>query len=438
MYNYVVNGGKKLKGSVTVNPSKNASIAILIATLLNKKETIIKNLPKIEEVFRVIEVMESLGAKAKWGNDHECKITPPEKIDLNNLNVEAALKTRIMILLIGVLVHKFDKFSLPFSGGCKLGKRTVAPHLYALENFGINIKVTKGKYEVSRKDLKPCDNIIMYESGDTATENVILAAAATEGKTVIKFASANYQVQDLCFYMKKMGIRFEGIGSTTLTIYGKKNIDKKTEYSITEDPIEAMFFISVAIVTRSSITIKRCPIEFLELELFKLKKMGFKFKTSSEYKSANGFSRLVDIETFPSNLAAPCEKVYGRPFPGFNIDNLPFFVPIATQAKGETLIHDWVFENRAIYFMELTKMGADIKLADPHRVFIKGPTKFTPADIVSIPALRPSAIILIAMLAAGGRSVLRNVYMIERGYEDLCGRLRKLGANIERVEETNQ
>src|SRR3989338_9166201 len=141
MHSYVVNGGKKLKGSIAVNPSKNASIAILIASLLNEKETVIKNLPKIEEVFRVIEAIESLGARTEWKDDHVFKITPPKEITLKNLNVEAALKTRIMILLIGVLAHKFKNFSLPFSGGCKLGKRTVTPHLYALEKFGIKILV---------------------------------------------------------------------------------------------------------------------------------------------------------------------------------------------------------------------------------------------------------------------------------------------------------
>ena len=191
-----------------------------------------------------------------------------------------------------------------------------------------------------------------------------------------------------------------------------------------------MLFIAVAAVTNSSIIIKRCPIEFLEIELLKLKKMCFRFKILRRYKARNGHSRLVDIGTFSSNLTAPIEKLYGRPFPGLNIDNLPFFVPIATQAKGQTLIHDWVYENRAIYYTELNRLGANIKLADSHRVFIDGPTKLKGAEIMCPPALRPSAIILVAMLAAKGKSILKNTYAIERGYEDLCGRLRELGADI--------
>jgi len=433
MNNYIVNGGKKLKGEIVVNSPKNSAVAILLAALLNDKTTTIINAPKIEEVFRVIEVLESVGVKIKWA-EKNLKIIPPEKIALENLDIEAALKTRIMILLAGILVHKFKKFSLPFSGGCKLGKRTVIPHIYALENFGIKINVAEGRYEISRSKLKPAKEIIMYESGDTATENAILAASLIPGKTVIKFASANYQVQDLCHFLKGLGVGVEGIGLTTLIISGAEKISQDYSFMMTEDPIDAMFFIASAIITKSSIVLKRCPLDFLELELFKLKKMGFRFKILKEYVSENGFSRLADIKTFPSKLVAPAEKIYGRPFPGLNIDNLPFFAPIATQAEGETLIHDWVYENRAIYYTELNRLGAKVNIADAHRVFIAGQTELKPAEITCLPALRPSAIILIAMLAAKGRSVLKNTYTIERGYEDICGRLKSLGADIEKIE----
>lgn len=433
MTNYIINGGKKLKGEITLNASKNSAIAILLASLLNDGKTTIVNMPKIEEVFRIIEILESVGVKTVW-RGKDLKVSPPEKLNLEKLDIEAAFKTRIMILLIGILVHKFKKFSLPFSGGCKLGKRTVSPHIYALENFGIKIKVKDNEYEISRNKLVPCGNLIMYESGDTATENAILAAALIEGKTVIKFASANYQVQDLCYFLTGLGVKIEGIGTTTLTIFGKEKLNQDYSFQLSEDPIEAMFFIATAIVTKSSIVIKRCPLDFLELELFKLQKMGFKYDILKEYKSENGFARLADIKTYPSEMIAPEEKIYGRPYPGLNIDNLPFFVPIATQAVGETLIHDWVYENRAIYYTELTRLGAKIDLADAHRVFVKGPTEFKPADITCLPALRPSAIILIAMLSAKGRSELKNTYTIERGYENICERLSGIGADIERVE----
>ncbi len=429
MGSYIINGGEKLKGNVTVNASKNSAVAILIASLLNDKKTVIKNLPKIEEVFRIIEVLESIGVKTKW-KGRALEICPPPKIDIKKIDKEATGKTRSIILLIGVLVHKIENFDLPMLGGCKLGRRTIMPHIYALENFGIKIKSFGGRLNISREKLCPCNEIIMYESGDTATENAILAASLIPGRTVIKFASANYQVQDLCYFLKKLGVRIEGIGVTTLTIYGKKKLNKEISYYLTEDPVEAMLFLSLAAVTKSSITIKRCPIEFLELELFKLKKMGFRFKILKRYKAKNGYGQLADIKTFASNLSAPAEKLSARPFPGLNIDNLPFFVPISSQAKGETLIHDWVYENRAIYYTELNRLGAKIKLADPHRVFVEGPAKLRGAEIACPPALRPSAIILVAMLGAKGKSVLKNTYAIERGYENLVERLKALGAKI--------
>jgi UDP-N-acetylglucosamine 1-carboxyvinyltransferase len=273
----------------------------------------------------------------------------------------------------------------------------------------------------------------MYESGDTATENVLLAASLIPGKSIIKFASANYQVQDLCYFLKKLGVQINGIGTTTLEVNGKASARKNVSYHITEDPIESMLFLALAAVTKSSIIIKRCPIDFLDLELLKLKKMGLRFKVLRRYRARNGYSQLADIKTFPSVLRAPVEKIYGRPFPGLNIDNLPFFAPIATQARGRTLLHDWVYENRAVYFTELNRLGAKVSLADAHRVFIEGPTKLTGAEVVCPPALRPSASLLVAMLAARGKSILRDVYAIERGYEKLEERLGALGADIKRI-----
>jgi UDP-N-acetylglucosamine 1-carboxyvinyltransferase len=200
------------------------------------------------------------------------------------------------------------------------------------------------------------------------------------------------------------------------------------------DPIESMAFISIAITTGSKLKITHCPIEFLSLELEKLRVMGQKIKISRVYKSSNGQFDLVDLEIIPSKLTALSDKIYGRPFPGLNIDNLPLFLPILTQAAGATLVHDWVYENRAIYYTELDKLGADIMLHDPHRVTVTGPTKLRPAEIICPPALRPAINLLICMLAAEGKSILHNSYSIDRGYENICERLNKLGADIKRVD----
>ncbi len=431
--NFAIEGGKTLSGSISINSSKNSAVGLLCAALLNTSATTLLNMPKIEEVYRIIEVLESIGVSATWKGS-TLIITPPKHLKLKNLNEESATKTRSIVMFMGPLIHLFPSFKIPQTGGCKLGSRTVQPHLFALEKLGVRIATKADHYDVSAKKLKPSE-IVLYESGDTVTENVLMAASKIHGKTVVKLASANYMVQDLCRFLELFGVKIEGIGSTTLTIHGVKEMNKPVSFALSEDPIEAMLFLSIAATTRSHITIKRCPIDFLELELLKLEKMGFKYKATKRYKSANGHTDLVDIETFPSNLKALDEKIYGRPFPGLNIDNLPFFVPVAAAAKGQTLIHDWVYENRALYYLELSKLGVNLLLADPHRVFVTGPTNFKSAEVICPPALRPAAIILIAMLAAPGKSLLRNVYSINRGYEDLATRLRQLGARIDIVQD---
>ncbi|MEK7562042.1 MAG: UDP-N-acetylglucosamine 1-carboxyvinyltransferase [Patescibacteria group bacterium] len=430
--NLRIEGGHELKGEITLKKSKNAAVAILCASILNKGTTRLKNIPRIEEVNRVIEVLTSIGVSVRWAGDSDLEIKVPAKLDLENINKEAARKTRIVILLAGALMHDCSELKIPYAGGCEIGKRTILPHIYALEEFGTHIEAHKGNYHISVRRQLPKRPVILYESGDTTTENALLAAARIEGETVIKMASANYAIQDLCFFLQKLGVRIEGIGTTTLRVRGVKNIRKNVTYTPSEDPVEAMTFIAAAVTTNSSIIIKRAPIEFLELELLKLEKMGLKFTVSDIYKADNGYTDLVDIKIYKhnGNLVAPEDKIYGRPYPGLNIDHVPYFVPIVASAKGRSLIHDWVYEDRALMYTEIKKLGVDLELADTHRVFINGPTSWRSADMVAPSGLRPAVILLIGMLAAPGVSMLRNVYTINRGYEELAGRLNDLGANI--------
>ena len=426
--NIEIEGGQTLSGEIETKTSKNAAVGLLCASLLNRNTTLLKQVPKIEEVNRIIEVLESIGVAVTWiGNDLEIK--PPKTFSLEKMNIESAIKTRSVIMLIGPLIHYLKNFAIPYAGGCRLGSRTINPHFFALEKLGLKIKTAPKQYEISTKKLKP-NYIVLYESGDTVTENVLMASALIPGQTTIRFASANYQVQDVCFFLESLGVKIEGIGTTTLVVHGVETIDRPITHFLSEDPIDSMFFIATAILTKSSLTITRCPIDFLEIELLKLEKMGFKYKILKRYKSKNGQTNLVDIKTYPSTLKALQDKIESRPYPGLNIDNLPFFAVIATQAKGQTLIHDWVYEERAIYYKELDKLRADTILADPHRLYVNGPTELKGAEVVSPPALRPAAIILIGMLGATGRSVLRNIYSINRGYEDIIKRLQSLGAKI--------
>ncbi len=430
--NLHIEGGHELKGEITLKTSKNAAVALICASLLNKGTTKLKNVARIEEVNRLIEVLTSIGVHVKWLSNNDLEIKPPKTLDLSKMRKEAARKTRSVIMFIGPLMHHFSEFSIPYAGGCELGERTVLPHLYALEEFGVDVATKSGHYYITSKPRIPKRPVVLYESGDTTTENILMAAALTPGETVIKMASANYMVQDVCFFLQRLGVKIEGIGTSTLRVHGVKEIRKNISYAPSEDPVEAMTFIAAAITTDSTISIKRAPIEFLELELLKLEKMGLKYDISESYKADNGRTDLVDLVIHKHNgtLKAPAEKIHPNVFPGLNIDHLPYFVPIVAVAHGRTMIHDWIYEDRALMYTEMKKIGVNLTLADPHRIFVEGPTRFKAADLVAPSGIRPAVMLLIGMLAANGTSILRNVYTINRGYEDLAERLNSLGAKI--------
>ncbi len=428
---FKVEGGHTLSGTIVTSRSKNGAVALLAASLLNKGTTTLKRMPKIEEVYRLIEVLESIGVSVEW-KERDVVITPPEILSLDTLDREAAVRTRSILMFIGPLLHHFPSFYIPQSGGCDFGTRSVRPHLWALERFGVSIEALSDRFVIAHEGLSPA-TVILQESSDTATENALFAAARIEGTSVIKYASANYQVQEVCGYLRALGVTIEGLGSTTLTITGVKEIRQDVEYTVGEDPTDAMFFIATAAVTKSELLVRRVPIDFLEIELSILEKMGLMFSITDAGISENGITKLADVQLHPSELVAFPERIHPRPYPGLNIDNLPFFAVIATQAKGATLINDWVFEKRAIYYTELDRLGASTLLLDPHRIQITGPKKLRGANMVAPPALRPATILLIAMLAARGKSVLRNVYIVNRGYEDLATRLQSIGARIEQV-----
>jgi UDP-N-acetylglucosamine 1-carboxyvinyltransferase len=428
-----VEGGRPLRGRVTVKSSKNAAVALLCASLLNRGRTTLRNVARIVEVDRILDVLRSIGVEATWdGRGKDLTLVVPDELDLAGIDAGAARRTRSIIMFLGPLLHRSRSFELPYAGGCDLGNRTVQPHMIALRPFGLEVEARAGEYHGAVGEMPAGDRtIVLTERGDTVTENALLAAARTEGTTTIRNASSNYMVQDLCLYLQLLGVDVEGLGSTTLVVRGRAVLDADVEYTISEDPVEAMSLLTAGIVTGSELTVARAPIEFLEIELAVLAEMGLRYELSPEYVADNGHSRLADITISPSELRAPIDKIHPMPFPGLNIDNLPFFAVIAAQATGATMIHDWVYDNRAIHLSDLTRLGADVRLLDPHRVLVNGPTHWSSAEIVCPPALRPAVCILLAMLSAKGTSVLRNVDIIARGYEHLYERLVEMGASIE-------
>ncbi|OGH71377.1 MAG: hypothetical protein A2921_04590 [Candidatus Magasanikbacteria bacterium RIFCSPLOWO2_01_FULL_43_20b] len=432
MAKFVINGGRKLHGSIEVGAAKNSAVAILCASLMIHGKVVLRDVPRIEEVFRILEILKSIGVKVEWHDEHTLFLNTSVKLEMADMNRHACEVTRSSLLLLGALAAREKQYKIYKSGGCRLGSRTIKPHLFALEKFGVKVESKVKYYEVENSPLHSA-GVVMYESGDTPTENAIMAAVMSPGESVIKFTSSNYMVQDLCYFLVKAGAKIQGIGSTTLKITGVKKLKPVSDYHIMPDPIEAMTFFSAAITTKSPLTVENCPLDFLELELEKLSVMGQKYHLLNRRKSKNGKFVIVDVKFELSNLIALPDKIYGRPFPGLNIDNLPLFVPILTQARGRTLVHDWIYENRAIYYLELQKLGAKIALLDPHRVFVEGPIRFRANELMCPPAIRPAVVIVIAMLAAKGKSVLRNSYAIDRGYENLVEKLKGVGAKIERV-----
>src|SRR3954452_22106035 len=387
-----VTGARALHGSVTVKSSKNAAVALLCAALLNRGRTTLRNVARIVEVDRILDVLRSIGVEATWDTTgHDLTLIVPDELDLAGIDADAARRTRSIIMFLGPLLHRYDTFRLPYAGGCDLGTRTVEPHMIALRPFGLAVEAHGGEYLATVGADGPRDRtIVLTERGDTVTENALLAAARTEGTTTIRNASSNYMVQDLCLYLRLLGVDVEGLGTTTLVVRGRPVLDADVDYTISEDPVEAMSLLTAGIVTGSELTVCRAPIEFLEIELAVLAEMGLRYQLSAEYLADSGHPRLTHITISRSELRAPLDSIHPMPFPGLNIDNLPFFAVIAAQAEGQTLLHDWVYENRAIYLVELKKLGGDVKLLDPPRVMIEGPTHWSGAEVVCPPALRPA------------------------------------------------
>ena len=272
----VIHGGKKLHGAIINQSSKNSAVAILCASLIVRGKIVLSDVPQIEEVNRVLELLTSIGVTINHTAPGNLTLDSSGPLRLKKLDRHASEVTRSSLLLLGALASQELHYKLYKSGGCRIGERTVRTHLYALEKFGVSVVSKPEWYEVKNKPLQAAE-IVMYESGDTPTETAVMAAVLAPGKTIIRMASANYMVQDLCYFLRAAGAKIEGIGTTTLTIEGAKKLHTNVSYAIMPDPIAAMTFLSAAIVTGSHLTVRHCPMEFLDLELCKLAVMGQKF-----------------------------------------------------------------------------------------------------------------------------------------------------------------
>lgn len=415
---FIIKGGKKAKGTIEVMGAKNAAFPILAATLLTKEPCIIDNLPLIEDVFRMLEILEKLGAKISWLDKRKVKIRC-SKINPFKIPIEVVNLFRGSILIVGPLLARCNKVKIPPPGGCLIGARPLDTHLDAFSQLGVKI-LTKNRFYKFEKKPNLNSQVILKEFSVTATENVLLLSAFEPKETTIKIADQDYQVQELAKVLKQMGAKIKGIGTHTLKIIGQKKLGGFT-HSLISDPIETGTFIVLALATQGDVLIKKAELSFLELFLKRLRDFGAKFEILSP----------DSIRILPSeNLKM--DRVKSMPYPGIHTDLQPELGVLATQTKGSTLIHDSLYEGRLRYLEELNKMGADIIFCDPHRAIINGPTSLSGIRIQTTD-LRAGAALIIAGLIAKGQTTIENIYQIDRGYEKIEERLQELGLDIKRI-----
>ena len=418
---FEIQGGKKLNGEIDVRGSKNATTPILAATLLTRKECILSNIPLIEDVFRMIEILQSMGVEVRRIGERKISVKA-DQVDPAKIDVEKVKQLRSSILLLGSLSARFDKFKLYHPGGCVIGARPVGTHFDALRKMGVEISQTDHVYSVNAKKRK-ADKVVLQEMSVTATENAMMLAAVLPEKTVIKVCATEPHVEDLGRFLISLGVKIKGLGTHTLEIVGAKNLHG-AKHVIIPDANEAATFLIMGVATNSPIRVKNAVESHVDLVLEKLREFGADFKIGKDY-----------IEVVPAKKLKALAKIDMRTYPGVPSDVQAPFGVLATQAQGSTLIFDTIFEGRFNYLSELEKMRAQVKLLNPHQAIITGPTQLKGSEIKSFD-LRAGASLIIAALVAKGETTMQDIYQVDRGYEKIEERLQKIGANIRRVKSS--
>ncbi len=417
MAELIIQGGDKLEGSIEVRGCKNSAAPLLAATLLTSEPCVLKNVPRITDILAMIEIMESLGARITWTGPHELTVEAGN-LSMAGFDTSKMGRMRVSILFLAPLLHRFSKVEIPEPGGCILGKRPIDTHLGVFSRFGVTVNRMQNVYQFERSRLKGAV-LILPEISVTATENALMAAVVAEGTTILKLAAVEPHVINLVESLNRMGAHIELMESHTFRIEGVSSLHGAT-MEVIPDWIEVGTFAVLAAATRSELTIGPIIPEHLDRILLQLSIAGVPWDIEGDRLKIKKVSQLKAF------------KLQALPYPGFPTDLQAPFGVLATQAAGTSLIHDPLYEGRMGYVNELMKMGADAIIADPHRVIITGPTPLYGGSIKGLD-LRAGATLVIAGLLAQGETRIAEAEQIDRGYEDLDGRLRALGARIERI-----
>lgn len=430
MEKFIIHGGKPLSGSVKPSGNKNAALPLLAATTLTDQPVILHNVPQIRDVESMRRLLESLGVSITQINSHSWKIQA-KHIEVQDLDPEICRSIRASILLAGPMLARCGEVYLPPPGGDVIGRRRVDTHLLALNALGASTDYDRVQKRFTFKANRlRGNNILLDEASVTATENAIMAAVTASGTTIIRNAASEPHVQELCHFLNHLGARISNIGSNTLIIEGVDQLHGG-EFTIGPDYLEVVSFIGAAVVTKGSIRIAEAGPQYLDMIAIVFRRLGVEWTVEGNDIVVPSQQRL---EIQP-DLGDAIPEISVMPWPAFPTDLMSIAIVIATQAKGSVLFHDWMYPSRMFFIDKLVGMGAQIVLCDPHRCIVQGPTQLFGENLES-PDIRAGMALVLAALAAEGKSVIRNIGQIDRGYEKVDEKLRSLGAQIERVGST--
>ncbi|KAF0112497.1 MAG: UDP-N-acetylglucosamine 1-carboxyvinyltransferase [Chloroflexi bacterium] len=426
MDKFIIEGGTPLHGEVTPGGNKNAALPLLAACLLTEEPVILRNVPNIQDVHTMRKLILSLGVTIDDLDTGVWKIHS-KVVRPTDLDPDLCRKIRASILLAGPMVARSGELQLPPPGGDVIGRRRVDTHLLALKKLGASIQYDR-TFKFSANGLKGAE-ILLDEASVTATENAIMACVRAKGASTIRNAASEPHIQELCIFLNQLGAKIENIGSNTLNIQGVDSLHGG-EFTIGPDYLEVVSFIGAAVITRGSITIRNAGNKYLDMIKLVFRRLGVTW----EEKGTDIFVPSNQIMEIESDLGGAIPTISVMPWPAFPTDLMSIAIVVATQSKGTALFHDWMYPSRMFFTDKLVGMGAQIVLCDPHRCIVQGPSQLTGEKMES-PDIRAGMALVLASLSASGKSTIRNVNQIDRGYEQVEKKLQLLGAKIERVKE---
>ncbi|MFA6536817.1 MAG: UDP-N-acetylglucosamine 1-carboxyvinyltransferase [Patescibacteria group bacterium] len=417
MSKFLIKGGKKLKGEIKVNGAKNSALKIIAASLLSSEEVVIKNVPQIEEVSRLLELCQSLGSSVNiLGETVKIKTT---KIITTDLDPNLVKKIRVSVLLLGAVLLREGRVHMPHPGGCAIGQRPIDLFIDGLQKLGATCVEDETGYTFTAKELVGAEFFFPIISV-TATEFLMMTATLAKGRTVLKNSACEPEIPALAEYLNRCGAKISGAGTNTIIIEGVKNLTADV-FEVIPDRVEAGSFAILGALCGDPIRVTNCVPEHLEALLAMFDRMEVPYTRGDNWLEVKANKKIKAV------------NVVTHEYPGFITDLQQPVVVLLTQAQGVSLVHETIFEGRLFYTDKLVQMGAQIIMCDPHRVIINGGTKLFGRHLDS-PDLRAGFALVLAGLIADGQTVIDNIYQIDRGYEKIEQRLKALGADIERVE----